>query len=671
MNYRVWFLVVLLGKLFLLASFSSGYSVDLFYPFVRSFVSGEFNPWQFYCNQGFGLDAFPYHALMLYVLVPMTFLIKVFHITNALVINTLFKLPLLFADFAIFIILLKLFPQNKRNVFLFYFINPIIIYSTYVHSQLDIVPMAFLFIGLYLLSIEKLTLSALLIGCALACKFHILAALPILGLYLLKKKGAMVSSQYLLMALATLLFFDLPFLFSSGFIQMVLFNSKQSLLFDSYYVVGGFKLFLPVMAVILVYFSLTNQKKINLDLLFSYLGLLFTGTIFFIYQEPAWYVWIAPFIAVYFIQSKYVLRSYVLYITFSVVYLLFFILFYRSEYQDMLFLGKVIDFKLVNVKLANLLFTFLELLLFVIIYIFYKHGVKSNLIYALNTNIAIGIGGDSGVGKSSLLMKLEQLFGDRLLQVEGDGEHKWGRGHENWSRYTHLDPKANYIHKQADAISQLKRNHAIYRSEYNHSDGTFSPPLKVAPRDFIAISGLHPFYLPKLRHVLDIKIYIDTDERLRRHWKIIRDTKKRGYSTEKILSQIESRMEDAEKYIYTQRDFADFIIRYFSVDDFELGNSDHNINLGLKLTLDANLHIEYLLDSFDCEYTWDYNIDLKTQYIELRYEPKISFELVARKLIPNVNDLLSVNAKWDSGYDGLIQVIILLMLSEKIREHRI
>ena len=36
---------------------------------------------------------------------------------------------------------------------------------------------------------------------------------------------------------------------------------------------------------------------------------------------------------------------------------------------------------------------------------------------------------------------------------------------------------------------------------------------------------------------------------MRRHWKILRDTKKRGYSLDKISEQIESRIDDAKKYM--------------------------------------------------------------------------------------------------------------------------
>lgn len=309
-------------------------------------------------------------------------------------------------------------------------------------------------------------------------------------------------------------------------------------------------------------------------------------------------------------------------------------------------------------------------MLLAIMYAFYKYGIKSNSIYKKQTNLTIGIGGDSGVGKTTLLNNLESLVGeDKFLQIEGDGEHKWERGDTNWQKYTHLDPKANFIHKQADAIFNLKHNNSIYRSEYDHNTGKFTKPLKVNPKEFIVIAGLHPFYLPKLRKNIDLKIYIDTDEKLRRHWKIIRDTKKRGYSIEKILEQIEGRMSDATKYIYPQKEFSDIQIRYFSVNDFDLGNELESIHLGLKVTFDANVHIEDILKSLDdYNYKWDYNDDLKSQYIEFKTVPQIDVEDIAINTIANINEIISSEAQFKSGYDGFIQLVCLKMISEKLKE---
>lgn len=661
------FIQVVFFKLIFLAVFSSQYSAELFIPFVEVFIQGQ-NPWQYYFSNNLNLDAFPYHALMLYIFSVPTWFTHNFNVTNPVLLNFLFKFPLFIADIFLFIILLKFFPFKKKEIFYFYFLNPIVIYAIYIHSQLDIVPMMFLMIGIYYLTIEKLKMSALFIGFALATKLHILIALPLLVFYLFKKHKTKEVIAYILVVSVVLIFLDLPYLFSEGFADMVLVNPKQSLLFDSYYQIGTLKLLLPITAIIMVYFHFFNENKVNQDLLFFYFGILFTVTIFFIYPAPAWYIWTVPFISIFFIQSQNRYKTLLLYILFSSIYLIFFVFFYKSEYKDILFLGSEINLKIHNEKLTNISFTFLEVTLLAIMYAFYKYGIKSNSIYKKQSNLTLGIGGDSGVGKTTLLDNLSLLLGNKMLKIEGDGEHKWERGNDNWNRFTHLDPKANNIHKQANAINELKLNNPIYRSEYNHTTGKFTEPSKVEPKEFIVISGLHPFYLSKLRKNIDLKIYMDTDESLRRHWKIIRDTKKRGYSIEKILHQIDERLDDTIKYIYPQKSFADLVIKFFSVNELILGDDSQDVILGLKITVDANIHLEEVLDNLECDYIWDYNEDLLTQYIVLNEEPKNNFNLLADKYIPNINEIVISSPKWLSGYSGFIQLISLMMISEKLKE---
>ncbi|NQV78127.1 MAG: uridine kinase [Lutibacter sp.] len=516
--------------------------------------------------------------------------------------------------------------------------------------------------------VKKYKYSSVLFGLALATKIHIIIALPLIFFYLYRVENTKVAIKYILLSSIVFLLLDLPFLVSDGFIQMVLLNPKQSLLFDSLFNIGAANLLLPIAAILMIYLHFFNQNKVNHDLLYFYFGILFTATIFFIDSGSAWFVWMIPFISMYFIQNNNN-KGRLLYISFSVAYLVFFIFFYKSDYKDILFLGDEINVKIDNGRLADISFTFLEVTLISIMYAFYRYGIKSNAIYRKQLNLIIGIGGDSGVGKTTLLNNLHSLLGDKLLQIEGDGEHKWERGDKNWTKFTHLDPKANHIHKQSEAIYSLKHNETIFRSEYEHSNGRFSKPRKVSPKEFIVIAGLHPFYLPKLRKNIDFKIYIDTDEVLRRHWKIVRDTKKRGYSTQKILEQIEVRMGDAVKYIYPQKEFADMVVRYFAINTFALGKETEKVILGLKITFDANIHIEEILNELNCFFIWDYNDDLKSQYIELENAPLANFENLAMTSIANIKEIIDVNPKWEEGYEGLIQFISLKMISEKLKEN--
>jgi uridine kinase len=376
-----------------------------------------------------------------------------------------------------------------------------------------------------------------------------------------------------------------------------------------------------------------------------------------------------PFVSIYFIKNKNQNESLFLYCLFSCSYIIFFIFFYISEYKDIYFLDQEINLKLRNENLSNISFTILQVSLLTIIYAFYKYGTKSNSIYKKTKNLSIGIGGDSGSGKSRLLLNLKNIFEHKLLAIEGDADHRWERGNSNWDKFTHLDPKANYIHKQADAILQLKQNRVIYRSEYDHDLGVFAKPQEVKPREFIVIAGLHPFYISKLRKNIDFKIYLDTDETLRRHWKILRDISKRKYTKEQTTKQIQNRTADSKKYIHPQKKFADMVINFFPIGDLDIGIQNVEVDIGVEITMSASIDIEDLLKSLNSNSVlWDYNDDLNTQYIRIKNQPLNNFEILAIDTIENLNEIIDPDAKWAKGYDGLLQYLCIKIICEKLKE---
>ena len=660
---RPVFIYILIFKTILAYLFSSQYSSELFLPFLNSISFENLNPWQSYYEKGM-LDSFPYHGFMLFLLAPFAFLGELIGIAEFVI-----KIPLLISDLIILIILLELLPNKENKILFYYFLNPIIIYGTYIHSQLDIIPTMLLFTSIYFLTIQKKTLSSIFLGLAVATKIHVIIAIPLIAFYIYKKFSLFEVSKYFLLSLIIVLFFDFPFLFSDGFFYMVITNPKQSLLFDAFFKVGELNLLFPIAIISLIYLHLFNQNKLNYDLMFFYFGILFTCTVFFIYPSPAWYIWMIPFVSIYFIKNQNQNKSFALYGLFSLSYIIFFVIFYISEYKDIYFLGQEINFKFRNENLRNVSFTVLEVSLLTIMYGFYKYGIQSNSIYKKQSNLLIGIGGDSGSGKSTLLSSLKDILGFRLLAIEGDGEHKWERTDSNWDKYTHLDPKANYVHKQADAILQLKQNQSIHRSEYDHNLGKFTKPELVIPKEFIVIAGLHPFYIPKLRKNIDFKIFLDTEETLRRHWKILRDVLKRQYTKEKIEEQLERRLADSKKYIDPQKKFADMIVKFFSNNNFEPGLESAYTGICLKITISNSIYIEDLIGLLQSsDITWDYNDDLNSQYIILNKPPLNNFKILAMNTIENLNEIIDANAKWANGYNGFIQYLCLKIICEKLKE---
>lgn len=669
------FISIIFVKLILMAIFSSDYQNRLFIPFVDYFLSNLNNPWEYFYQ--IQMDKFPYPPLMLYIL---SFFYLPYHLLfrdSIILSNIFFKLPTLISDILILYVFIKMFPRKTKEILIFYFISPIIIYASYMNSQIDLLPAAILILSIYFLRANKILLSAVFFGLALSTKLHLILVLPLILTYVFKNYRKKFIAYFLIITPAIYFIITLPYLFSKGYFYMVFQNPKQIMLFDSFYPIGDLKIYIPIFVAIAVYVRFSAYRKINNDLFYTFISILFSAFVLLVFPVYSWYVWMVPFLSIFFIEYyfKYPKILY-LYLTLNIIYLAFFLFFYISEYRDLIFLNHQLNIKVYDDRLRNITFTTFEVMLCAIIYALYKFGVKSNSVYKKAHNLIIGIGGDSAAGKNTLLSDVKLILGERLLELEGDADHKWPRGDENWDKLTHLNPKANYLHKQANDLVSLKYGRKILRSEYDHNKGKFMAQKQIKPKEFIILTGLHPFYLPISRKIIDFKIYLDTEEKLRHHWKIIRDMQQRRYSREKVLEQIEKRIDDAKRFIHPQREFADLIVSYFSDDfikkGFIVGNEKFSPELKLKLTLDSSIHIESLFKKLIDEKVdifWDYADDLNRQYLVLNTPPKKETIInIAKDLILNIEEIITNNAVWLDGYRGFTQLIVLLVLSEKMKE---
>ena len=262
--------------------------------------------------------------------------------------------------------------------------------------------------------------------------------------------------------------------------------------------------------------------------------------------------------------------------------------------------------------------------------------ISINYKLILSTAKVIAIAGDSGSGKSTLCQLIRPIFlFDKVLEFETDRYHKWERGDTHWNTTTHLDPHANYLEKLEDDTFNLKVGNAVVTVDYDHSSGKFTPPATIEPKENILWCGLHTFYSKQLRTLSDLKIYVDTSEELKTHWKLQRDTEQRGQDAKTVLAKIESRRSDYETHISPQREHADLVIRF------------HDTSLTL-----ISPHREWLV-GLPGEYSHK-QVTLRDPTVDVR---KQIYECVWSLDLPHIE------AK--SGYDGVIQFTILRALYTK------
>lgn len=654
--------------------FSSDYQNTMFEPFIQDFLNDLKNPYQSFYERGETIN-FPYPPVMLLIMSLSKSICMLMPDIPFVLHRIIFKLPLLGMDCLLFANLCAIYPDKKMKVVWIYFASPIIIYATYMHTQLDIIPTGFLFIALlYLTGIngsEKLYLSAVFLTLALLSKFHIAAILPLIAIYLYKHTGFKKTLNYFGVVTLILAAGIIPF-YGEGFISGVMFNTAQSALFALYFSYGSLRLYLSFMMLIVIYLYIMNLNFINNELLFGLGGLIFSSFLVLCAPMPGWYLWIMLFMADFVIRSNGYHYCGLYYFVLQILYLIFFLFLHtsQSDVVDLYYLETDCSFLKINIDvIKNTSFTLLSAVMLYLVYLMHKYCIKGNGIYQFhNSAFVIGICGDSGTGKSTLQNCICQMFSDNnFLCLEGDGDHKWERGDNNWKTYTHLNPQANYLYRQAVDIQKLKNGETIQRVDYDHDTGRFTSKMTVRPRRFLSISGLHIFYLPQLRNIVDLKIYTEADEDLRIFWKMERDTGKRGHTRDEILKQIRSRYDDARKYIYPQKEFADIIVHYFWADE------EARI-IGMKIKVNTKIDMEAVistLKNFGADISYEFSEDFRYQIIIYHPEKnsefeKADFNRVFNAAFPNGNDVISQKFSSEDASDCIRKLILVQSIRAKL-----
>lgn len=667
-----WFLIVLGVKIVFSFLFANSVLTKGFAPFINYFVeSGFSNPYDYFLGQGM-LKAFPYSTVMLWILaIPRAifsfFLNADWHVVNAL---NLFvtRIPVLFADIVIYLVLCFWLPVRENKVRIFYWASPILFYINYFHGQLDAIPTALLFVSLAMLFMRREWLAFIFLGVGMAAKTHLIAALPFYLLYVyVKKTPKLKIGAYCLAAMAVFAALLLPYFFSDGYQQLVIHAAEQGWVFNLSIPYGDLSLFIVPMVYLLLFLRFSFYQKITQDFFIVALGVVFTILVIFVPPMPGWFYWSVPFLAYFYINKKE--ASSLNFWFFNAFFLFYFLL---SDKSDIFSAFQIISPKIATLQtpfdffrnlglnavlFKNLLFTAMETSIVMNVFYCYKIGIRDNFVYKAKTKpLLIGIGGDSGSGKTTLSKVLAKLFNEKnVVNVCGDDTHKWPRGHKNWQVFTHLDPRGNQLHRDLDNAIALKSGYPIERVHYDHTTGQFTDPVIVEPNKVIIFEGLHPFYIKQARDLFDLKIFLKPEESLRRHWKTLRDTAERGYSKDKVDAEFEKRHVDSEKYIQPQEELADITISQTSSGQ-------------LQIIIDNSIDVESFvqnfnkIDTFKINYSYEHDDKIIIECAGGISEDEV--EKCAYELIPGFQEITQAKPEFDGGAYGIIQLFVIYYLGE-------
>lgn len=213
--------------------------------------------------------------------------------------------------------------------------------------------------------------------------------------------------------------------------------------------------------------------------------------------------------------------------------------------------------------------------------------------------LMLGIVGDSAAGKTTITKGFSRIIGeDDTVTVCLDDYHRYDRAERKERSISALHPDCNYISIMEQQVNLLRLGQPILKPIYNHETGTLDRPEYIEPNKLVIVEGLLSLHSPALQRCFDVTVYLDPDERLRRSWKVARDTAKRSYTEEQVLESLKKRTEDSERHIWPQKQAADLIIRFwppYGYFDDTVDNAHLNVRLFQRHSL-PRLDLNDVLD---------------------------------------------------------------------------
>lgn len=310
-----WFLVGLVARLLVMPFAFHG---DLLSTYHRSYLllfEGEFqyfNPHEVFQAIGLWFSNFfiPLEDFLVWsgsTSVSHSFWLGILDHNNIFSFIFLLKIPYLLFDVAICIVFLNLFRTEVRvgtRIFIFWVLNPIVIFSVYIFGRYEVIPIFFIVLCLYFIKEQNTLFSGFSFGIAIISRYYALMVLPFFFLIFFDNWKDRI--KYAIYSSIPILAFNVITKIYSGSSSTLSFTQSHFI----NYIIGmnfvieenGQTIYVFILAyvclLLYVYFKDDIKNPLIEFASFSTITfLLFYSTSYF---HPHYFVWFIPFLAIFY-----------------------------------------------------------------------------------------------------------------------------------------------------------------------------------------------------------------------------------------------------------------------------------------------------------------------------------------------------------------------------------
>ncbi len=664
------FITVFLIKLIFIIAIVPSIQEIWFIDFIKnSIFDPNLDPWSNYLMKSGDPLGFPYGPIMFLTFLPISFLGRILGHPFGLedyFIGIGFRATLLLFDLISFLVLSKLLINKNKEILFLYWLSPLIFFVTYIYGQLDIVPTTILLWAYFLISRKEFRNSGYFFGLAVATKlsFALIIPFPIIYLWQNKRLSSGIKPFIKSLLLILILFVITPII-SFGYREMVLSTpEKASLLWLNFSLSENLKIFiLPFMFFIIIYY-MWRIKRSNFTFLTSITGLVFLISALMMPPSPGWYLWALPFLIIYQIKTDINGKLLISIFTFLPILIIF-----PYDYFSSI---KIFDLSfnyntsLINNLNQNIIYTFFISLGVLIGIRLYREMIQNNDNYKLNRKaFTIGITGGPSSGKTILKNSIIDLIGNHsLLSISENDYFKWMKNPIKNQINKSLNINSNDLLKLNSDLDLILNKKIINRKTINSSLSKYQN-MKYFEKDFIVVTGYNIFLSDALKKLFNIRIFLEPDTELNENWL------KSKYNLDNNFENFKD-VKNIKKYLnlYSQqKKSADIIfsLSYINKDILSYKNIK-NLPLKMDIFLKDGIYAENLSKALIaiCGVKLNLNISNINFSARLSIEGDIwaeDIKFVATRLIPNLEEIIDSEPKWQSNIIGLMQLIILMQIA--------
>jgi uridine kinase len=179
--------------------------------------------------------------------------------------------------------------------------------------------------------------------------------------------------------------------------------------------------------------------------------------------------------------------------------------------------------------------------------------------------ILIGVAGGTGSGKTLVVQHMIQELGsDRVVILQQDSYYKnlnhlsfEERAAQNFDHPNAIDSELLIQH-----VEELLHGWTVDIPVYDFTTHTRRAETRSAgPHDIIVLEGILILDNPRLREMMDIKVYVDTDADIRFIRRLKRDTMERGRTVQSVIDQYEKTVRPMHlQFVEPTKRYADIIV---------------------------------------------------------------------------------------------------------------